>query len=124
MPINLRKLRVLVWGFPDGSVRKKFPCQCGRHGNAEIFPGSGRSLEEEITPVFLPENPHGQRSVVATDLKGHRVDRAHVLDYVLRELYTMYLKHFHPLFYLSTYHTLLPNSDFGRFYKHILILAL
>ena len=27
-------------------------------------------LEEEITPVFLPENPHGQRSMVGYKSKG------------------------------------------------------
>ena len=52
----------------------------------------------------------------ATSLKGPRVDRAHVLDYVLREFYTMYLKHFHLLFYLSTYSVTLILGHFTKIF--------
>ena len=37
-------------------------------GDEGLVPGSGRSLEEETatTPVFLPGESHGQRSLAAT----------------------------------------------------------
>ena len=57
-------------GFPGGSVVKKLLASAGDAG--ESIPGSGRSPGElEIrrsewkpTPIFLPGESHGQRSLV------------------------------------------------------------
>ena len=51
-------------GFPCGSDGKESACNAG---DLDSIPGSGRSPGEGNTnplPVFLPENPNGQRSLV------------------------------------------------------------
>ena len=53
----------LFLGFPDGSDGKESACNAG---DLSLTPGSGRSpLEREwqLTPVFLPGEFHGQRSM-------------------------------------------------------------
>ena len=45
------------WGFPGGSVVKSLPDNVG---DKVSFPGQEDPLEE-ITPVFLPRESHGQR---------------------------------------------------------------
>ena len=49
-------------GFPGGSDGKESACNAGNLG---LTPGLGRSLEEDLatTPVFLPGDLHGQRSL-------------------------------------------------------------
>ena len=44
---------------------KNLPANAGGIGDAGLIPGLGRSLEEEVstTPVFLPRESHGQRSL-------------------------------------------------------------
>ena len=52
-------------GFPGGSDGKESACNAGDPG---LFPGVGRSLGEGNgypTPVFLPGEFHGQRSLVS-----------------------------------------------------------
>ena len=51
------------WGFPDGSVGKESACNSGGTGDIRSIPGLGRSPaggKWQPTPVFLPENFHGQ----------------------------------------------------------------
>ena len=49
-------------GFPGGSEVKASACNAGELGS---IPGSGRSPGEgQPTPVFLPGESHGQRSLV------------------------------------------------------------
>ena len=53
-------------GFPGGSDSKEICLQCGRPG---FDPGVGKipwRMEWQPTPVFLPEESHGQRILVAT----------------------------------------------------------
>ena len=48
----------------------------GDTGDAGSIPGSGRipwRRKCQSTPVFLPEKPHGQRSLVDYSPKDHRV---------------------------------------------------
>ena len=55
-------------GFPDGSDGKESACNAGYLGS---IPGSGRSPGEgngNPTPVFLPGEAHGQRSLAACSL--------------------------------------------------------
>ena len=65
-------LRIFL-GFPDGSVIKNTPANAG--GDAGLIPGSGRSPGEEnglSSPVFLPGEFHGQRSLVGYSPWGHK----------------------------------------------------
>ena len=59
-------------GFPGGSEGKASACNMGDLG---LIPGSGRSPGEgnvQPTPVFLPGEPHGQRSPVGYNPQGHK----------------------------------------------------
>ena len=56
---------ITALGFPGGSDGKGFTCNAGDLGSV---PGSGRSPGEGkglLTPVLLPGEFHGQRSLVA-----------------------------------------------------------
>ena len=48
-------------GFADGSVGKESTCQCRSH---RFSPWVERKWQ--LTPVFLPEKSHGQRSLYST----------------------------------------------------------
>ena len=59
-------------GFPGGSEVKASACNAGDLGS---IPGSGRSLwrwKWQPTPVFLPGESHGQRSVVGYSPRGRK----------------------------------------------------
>ena len=61
------------WGFPGGSVGKGSACQCRRCGfNLWIRKISWRRASQP-TPVFLPGESHGQRSLVGYSLVSQRV---------------------------------------------------
>ena len=49
-------------GLPGGSVGKESACSAGDPGDVGSIPGSGRSRKP--TPVILPEESHGLRSLV------------------------------------------------------------
>ena len=59
--------------FPGGTVVKNPPANAGNAGSS---PGSGRRSPGERnglpTPVFLPEEFHGQRSLVGYSPWGHK----------------------------------------------------
>ena len=60
----------LFLGFHDGSDGKESACSAGDLG---LIPGSGRSpggRERQLTPVFLPGEFHGQRSMVGYRPRG------------------------------------------------------
>ena len=60
-------------GSPGGSIVKNPPAN---EGNAGLIAGSGRFpgevLKWQPTPVFLPGESHGQRSLVGYSLRGHK----------------------------------------------------
>ena len=59
-------------GFPVGSEHKESACIVGDPGS---IPGSGRppwKKEWHPTPVFLPGESHGQRSLVGHSPWGHK----------------------------------------------------
>ena len=58
-------------GFPGGSDGKESACNAGDLG---LIPRLGRSLEEGMAtiPVFLPGDPHGQKSLVGYSPWGRR----------------------------------------------------
>ena len=58
--------------FPGGSVVKNLPAKAGNLG---LIPGSGRSPGGgawQPTPVFLPGESHGQRSLVGYSPWGRK----------------------------------------------------
>ena len=59
------------WSFPGGSGRKESACNVGDPGSV---PGSGRSPGKDNgnTPVFLPGEFHGPRSLVAYSPWGRK----------------------------------------------------
>ena len=57
----------LLWGFPDGANGKEPTCQYRRHKRHEFSPWVGKipwRRAQQSTPVFLPGESHGQRSLV------------------------------------------------------------
>ena len=65
-------VEILVGGFSGGSDGKESSCNAGDLG---LIPGSGRSpgkKEQLPTPVFLPGEFHGQRSLVGYSPWGHK----------------------------------------------------
>ena len=64
--INLNEVHFLL-GFPGDSAGKESACNAGVAGDAGSTPGSGRPPWRRAcqpTPVFLPGEYHGQRSLV------------------------------------------------------------
>ena len=66
IPPNLAKDINLQGGFPVGTSGKEPACQCRRHKGHRFDPWVGaipwrRSWQP--TSVFLPREPHGQRSL-------------------------------------------------------------
>ena len=57
---------MLVLGLPGGTSAKEPACQCKRQGRLGFDPWVGKNLwrtEWQPTPVFFPEESHGQRSL-------------------------------------------------------------
>ena len=60
------------WGFPGGTSGKESACQCRRPG---FNPRVGKILwrkKWQPTPVFLPAEFHGERSLVYYSPRGHK----------------------------------------------------
>ena len=54
-------------GFPSGTSGKELVCQCRRHKKLRFNPWVGKipwRRKRQPTPVFLPGESHGQRSLV------------------------------------------------------------
>ena len=61
-----------IQGFPGGSEVKASACKAGDLGS---IPGSGRSpwrRKWQPAPVFLPGEPHGQKSLVGYSPRGRK----------------------------------------------------
>ena len=64
-----------TWAFPVAQMAKKSAYNAGDLGS---IPGSGRPPGEENgkpTPVFFPEESHGQKSLVGYSPWGHSQTR-------------------------------------------------
>ena len=61
----------IIYGFPAGSDGKESACKAGALG---LIPGLGRSPggRWQPTPVFLPGESHGQRSLLCYSPWGHK----------------------------------------------------
>ena len=61
------KMWTQVFWLLSGTSGKEPACQCKRHKDAGSIPDSGRTpwrRKQQPTPVFLPGESHGQRSLV------------------------------------------------------------
>ena len=63
--MHIVKTSLLIVRFPDGSVGKESACNAGDTGDMGSICGLGSSPDGEWrpTPVFLPEESHGQGSL-------------------------------------------------------------
>ena len=71
-PINKKEGLTPSFGFPGGSEVKASASNAGDPG---LIPGSGRFPGEgngNPTPVFLPGESHGLRSLVGCSPQGHK----------------------------------------------------
>ena len=93
-------VRVCVWwrvgGFPGCSVGKESAYNVGDSGDVgsipgpETTPGGGR--EWQPTPVFLPRESHGQRSLSGYGPQGHKeLNMTEVTEYTHRHIYTYFI---------------------------------
>ena len=65
----------VILGFPGGSVVKNPPAKAGDSGDAGLIPGVKKlpwRRKWQPTPVFLPEESHGQRILVGYSPQGHK----------------------------------------------------
>ena len=73
---KLTLVRILTTGFPGGIVVKSLPASAGDERDIGLIPGSGRSPWKRTwqpTPVFLPGEFHGQRSLAGYCPYGRKV---------------------------------------------------
>ena len=81
-------------GFPSGASGKGSTCQCRRPERCRFDPWVGkipwkRALQP--TPVFLPGESHGQRSLMGYNSWGHKEsDMTEVIEHIC----TAYFTHF------------------------------
>ena len=73
---NLEKSTYMyMWGIPGGASCKEPACQCRRRKRCRFNPWDTtipRRRAWQPTPVFLPRESHGQRSLVGYNPKGCR----------------------------------------------------
>ena len=77
-------------GFPGGCSDKELTCQSRRHKTCGFDPWDGKILWRRAwqpTPVFLPGESHGQRSLVGYGPWGHKeLDTTEQLNNALSEV--------------------------------------
>ena len=84
IPIKIGFVMVYPGDFPGGSDGKASAYNVGDPGS---IPGSGRSLGEgKPTPVFLPGESHGQRSLVGYSPWDHK--ELETSDFYINTIYT------------------------------------
>ena len=63
------------WSFPSGTSGKESPCQCRRHKRVGLYPWVGKipwRRKWQPTPVFLPKETLGQKSLVSYSPQGDK----------------------------------------------------
>ena len=79
--IKKKKKKKVAWpqipllGFPSGASGKEPVCQCRRHKRCGFNPCVGKipwRRKWQPTPVFLPGESHGQRSLMGYSPGGHK----------------------------------------------------
>ena len=68
------ELRASLWhkGCPGGTSGKEPACQCRRHKRHGFDPESGRRRARQPSPIFLPGESHGHRSLNGWSPWGHK----------------------------------------------------
>ena len=67
--MSFSRTAYLIRGFPCGTSGKEPTCQCGRHKRCGLNLWVKKTLWRRAwqpTPVFLPDESHGQRSLVSS----------------------------------------------------------
>ena len=73
VPITQQELFNLHINFPDGASDKELTCQCRKHKRSRFNPWVGKipwGRKWQPTPVFLPGELHGQRSLAGYIVHG------------------------------------------------------
>ena len=74
-------------GFPGGTAGKDPACQCRRHKRYKFQPCVGKlpwRRAWQPTPVFLPGESHGQKSLAGYSAWGHKEsDTTEATEYIL-----------------------------------------
>ena len=83
----------MLGGFPDGVSGKEPVCQWRRHKTREFDPWLGKipwRRAQQPTPVFLPGDSHGQRSLEGYSLQGcTELDMTEVTQHASRFIFIM-----------------------------------
>ena len=61
-----------LWGFPGGSVVMTLPDNAKRHRFDPWVSKTSWRRKWQPTPVFLPEESHGQKSLAGYSPQGHK----------------------------------------------------
>ena len=64
----------MIWGFPGAASGKEPAFQCRGFKRLGFDPWDGKipwKRARQSTPVFLPEESHGQRSLAGYSPQGH-----------------------------------------------------
>ena len=92
-PYSLRVATINNLGFPGGASGKEPTCQCRRHKRLRSDPWVGKIPwrgKRQPTPVFLPGESHGQRSLTGYSPWRWESDTTEVTEpstYPFRDLY-------------------------------------
>ena len=73
--LSTRNYQSATQGFPGVSSDKEPACQCRRHRRCGFDPWFRKMSwrrEEQPTPVFLPGESHGRRSLASCSPWGHK----------------------------------------------------
>ena len=78
-------------GFPGGSMGKESACNVGDSGDVSSIPGLETPPEGghewQSTPVFLPRESHGQRSLSGYSPQGHKeLNMTEMTEYAHRHI--------------------------------------
>ena len=70
--VNILQWSHAVGGFPDGANGKESTCRCRRFGFDPCVGTMPWRRKWQPTPVFLPGESHGQRSLAGCSPWGHK----------------------------------------------------
>ena len=83
-------------GFPGGASDKESSCQCRRYKRCGFHPWVGKipwRRARQPSPVLLPRESHGQRSLVGYSPQGHREsDLTEVTEHTHKIIYASLLQ--------------------------------
>ena len=98
-----------LWGFPGGAGGKEPVCRCRRCKRRGVSPWVGKipwRRAWQPTPLFLPGESHGQRSLVGYSPWGHRESDAAEAEHTCTHAHTH--THTHTSLLQPSHHVLPP----------------